>query len=305
MSEFIHILLIEDNPGDARLLMDSLREFGNTHFVLKWEDRLGKGLEHLRREVVDAVLLDLNLPDSHGLHTLAKIQQQDPNIPVVILTGLDDEELAVKAVQSGAQDYLIKGQVDELLLSRSLRYSIERHRTQSALRDLSLKDSLTGLYNRRGFLALAEQQVNAAQRTGSRVSLIFADIDSLKNINDHYGHTEGDGVLRQVATLLKKTFRKSDIVARLGGDEFVVLLTDVSDKVTQRLIRRLRETLEAYNHEAGNAYRVALSFGAVTHPSEEGPDLSMLMSRADTLMYREKKDRQEFKKTAAAGGRPN
>jgi DNA-binding response OmpR family regulator len=127
-NEHIRVLLVEDNPGDARLIQEMLREATSTPFELECADRLSSGLEHLTHEGIDVVLLDLGLPDSQGIDTLAKMRAEAPDIPVVVLTGLEDETLAVKAVQQGAQDYLGKGQLDNRLLVRSIRYAIERQR---------------------------------------------------------------------------------------------------------------------------------------------------------------------------------
>jgi len=130
----IKVLMIEDNPRDARLIREMLSEVRGALFDLKCADQLSTGLERLAAGGVDVLLLDLILPDSQGLNTFAKAYAQAPEIPIVVLTGLDDETLAVKAVREGAQDYLVKGQVDGNLLERSMRYAIERKWAEEALR---------------------------------------------------------------------------------------------------------------------------------------------------------------------------
>lgn len=132
--EQIHILLVEDDPGDADLLQEILSEKSKPSFIVTEVDRLQAGLERLGQEAIDVILLDLSLPDSQGLETFTTIYAQAPNVPLVVLSGLDDESVAMKAVQAGAQDYLIKGEVDRNLLVRALRYAIERKRTENALR---------------------------------------------------------------------------------------------------------------------------------------------------------------------------
>ncbi len=129
-SAFVKVLIIEDNPGDARLMGEMLAEVKGTEFDLEWLDRLSTGLERLAGGGIDVALLDLSLPDSQGLDTFVKAHEQAPGVPIIVLTGLDDEELAVKAVRQGAQDYLVKGQVDNNLLVRAVRYAIERKRTE-------------------------------------------------------------------------------------------------------------------------------------------------------------------------------
>ncbi|MEW6379905.1 MAG: response regulator [bacterium] len=130
----VKILLIEDNPGDARLIREMLREVKNFPFDLVWVDRLSSGLDCLARERVGIVLLDLSLPDSHGLATFERVAFQAPDVPVIILTILADEMTAMKAVEKGAQDYLFKGQVDGHLLVHSIRYAIGRRQVEEALR---------------------------------------------------------------------------------------------------------------------------------------------------------------------------
>lgn len=128
----IKVLLIEDSPAHARLIREVVTDVSDA--TLDWEcaDRLSTGLERLQRGGIDVVLLDLSLPDSWGLDTFARAHAQAPEVPIVLLTRLDDEALGVKAVREGAQDYLVKGEVDSKVLVRSIRYAIERqHRWQS------------------------------------------------------------------------------------------------------------------------------------------------------------------------------
>jgi DNA-binding response OmpR family regulator len=131
----IAILLVEDNAGDVRLLQEFLREVASAHFELIQADRLDEAIACLANNRFDIVLLDLSLPDSQGLDTFLELHRRAPGLPIIVLTGLDDETLAMRAMHEGAQDYLIKGQVDGNLLGRSIRYAIERQRAEEALRD--------------------------------------------------------------------------------------------------------------------------------------------------------------------------
>jgi DNA-binding response OmpR family regulator len=128
----MRVLLVEDNEDDALLIRETLSE---TTLEIKHADRLSTALEQLAKGKFEAVLLDLSLPDAHGLNTIGHVVGQAPGIPIVVLTGLNDEEMAVKAVEQGAQDYLIKGQADRQLLIRSLRYAIQRHRAEERLKE--------------------------------------------------------------------------------------------------------------------------------------------------------------------------
>ncbi|MBD2089838.1 response regulator [Microcoleus sp. FACHB-1515] len=132
--QFIKVLLVEDNPGDARLLRELLKEVASVQFQIKQVDRLSQGLQALG-EQCDVILLDLSLPDSRGLETFVRLHRRAMAVPIVVVTGLDDETIAIKAVQEGAQDYLVKGEVSSDLLVRSIRYAIERKRTEQRIRE--------------------------------------------------------------------------------------------------------------------------------------------------------------------------
>ena len=149
----IKILLVEDNPGDSRLIREMLAEARGVTFDLKYADRLQVGLEHLGERQIEVVLLDLGLPDSQGLETLNKTYAQSPEVPIVVLTGLNDELLGVEAVKRGAQDYLIKGQVDPNLLVRAIRYAIERKRAEERERQLQLQLNLSNRLASLGVIA--------------------------------------------------------------------------------------------------------------------------------------------------------
>ncbi|HSE59605.1 MAG TPA: PAS domain S-box protein, partial [Nitrospiraceae bacterium] len=131
------ILLVEDHEGDARLLQELLAEAGAGRFTLLRAERLETALTHASRPGIDLILLDLSLPDSQGTETLARMHEAAKGIPIVVLTGLDDEELGLRLIQSGAQDYLVKGQVTGPLLTRALRYAVERKRLEEELREKS------------------------------------------------------------------------------------------------------------------------------------------------------------------------
>ena len=139
----ISILLVEDNAGDRRLISEMLAEASNVTFDVKYADRLQAAMEYLGQNRVEVVLLDLGLPDSQGLETLRKVYAQVSELPIVVLTGLNDEMIGVQAVIEGAQDYLIKGQVDTHLLRRTIRYAIERKQAEERERQLQLQLNLS------------------------------------------------------------------------------------------------------------------------------------------------------------------
>lgn len=166
-----------------------------------------------------------------------------------------------------------------------------KHYEQEIL-SLSITDPLTGLYNRRGFITLAEQQLKIAERTKNRLLLLFADLDGMKWINDHLGHLKGDGALVETAAVLKAVFREADILARVGGDEFAVLALGVSSEDSDLLRRRLQQQIDLHNNHENRDYRLSISVGIAYKEPEIPATIDELMSRADALMYEEKRIRQ-------------
>ena len=144
MSDKLQILVVEDNPADVDFIHEMLPQAGPLNFQIESVERLSEALTRLERKDIDLVLLDLGLPDSHGLATFHKLRQVAPNVPVIVLTGIDDQELAVTAVRDGAQDYLVKGQISGKPLVRTIRYALERQKAEAARLVLiqSLQDAL-------------------------------------------------------------------------------------------------------------------------------------------------------------------
>jgi diguanylate cyclase (GGDEF)-like protein/PAS domain S-box-containing protein len=163
---------------------------------------------------------------------------------------------------------------------------------EEKLRTLSFTDELTGLNNRRGFFVLAGQQLKFAYREKRRVYLVSADIDNLKNINDKLGHQTGDLAITEITNILKKTFRESDIIARIGGDEFMVLVMDAPATGIEALTSRLKTAMETHNTAAERPYELSLSFGLASYSPEQPCSIDELISRADKLLYEDKKRRK-------------
>jgi diguanylate cyclase (GGDEF)-like protein/PAS domain S-box-containing protein len=153
---------------------------------------------------------------------------------------------------------------------------------------LSFSDELTGAYNRRGFLTLADQQIKLARRSKKGMMLIYADLDGLKWINDTYGHSEGDFALKTLSSVMKSSYRDSDIVARIGGDEFVVLITDLLDVSEGDHIERLLENIRKFNLSSPRGYALSVSTGAVLVEPDGSCTVEQLLGRADRIMYEQK-----------------
>ncbi|QJR13983.1 putative bifunctional diguanylate cyclase/phosphodiesterase [Usitatibacter palustris] len=281
------VLLIEDNPGDARLIEEMLSEDPATPFRLRTADRLQRGLELLSLKGTELVLLDLSLPDSHGLDTFSKVYAHSPKVPIIVLSGNDDQALALYAVKSGAQDYLVKGKIDRELLLRAMQYSIERKHYQEELERQANYDGLTGLPNRH-LLHDRLRQAVFAQRNVRSVAVVFIDLDHFKVINDSLGHNFGDEVLRHVAERIQSAVRDGDTVARLGGDEFVLILNDQTrEDVIFRTMRRIMSKVSEPINVADRELNVTCSAGISLYP-QDGPDVPTLLKNADAAMYRAK-----------------
>jgi diguanylate cyclase (GGDEF)-like protein/PAS domain S-box-containing protein len=162
----------------------------------------------------------------------------------------------------------------------------ERKLLEEKVQTISIRDDLTGLYNRRAFFTLAEQQLRSASKTKERHTLFFAELDHTKQINDTLGHKEGDAALVGVAGILKDTFRETDIMGRIGGDEFAVLASGVED--ASRLAVSLQANVESFNKRDGHSWPLSLSVGTAPCESEEFSSLEALISQADSVMYEEK-----------------
>jgi diguanylate cyclase (GGDEF)-like protein len=178
-------------------------------------------------------------------------------------------------------------------LQRAVSCAVKQSLLGRELQSLALVDDLTGLYNRRAFLALAAQQFRVAMRKNQGLWLFFADVDYMKEINDTYGHQEGDLALVRTADILEETFRDSDICARLGGDEFAVLALEAPSQHKNTMLRRLEKKLKGSN--TGKVlYELSLSIGAARFDPRKPVSLEQLLTQADQSMYRQKKDRSRY-----------
>jgi diguanylate cyclase (GGDEF)-like protein len=281
------VLFVADERSDARGLKRLVESLADQQFELETVDRRAAAAERIASGEVDAVLLELG--PGGGLGAFNDLSRAGAPAPFVLLAPSDDPRLALEAVRSGAQDYLVKGRVDGPLLARTLRYAIERHRVSTALQGQLLLDELTGLYNRRGFTTLAAQDVRVARRGKQDLLLAFADLDDLKIINDTLGHAEGDRALRDVAGILRSTFRESDLVARIGGDEYAVLVRGCEPNAVNVLRQRLNDDLHQFHQRAKRRYRVSISLGFAHAAGTTVTSVESLLRRADRALYREKR----------------
>ena len=180
-------------------------------------------------------------------------------------------------------------QVSELLM-RAVRCAAKQYMLQAELGNLALTDELTGLYNRRGFMAMAERQMRLGRRTGRGMLLFMMDVNGLKQINDSFGHLEGDRVLKRTAEVLEETFRDSDVIARQGGDEFAVLAIEAAGHCERTIQTRLFDGMDSINAEQSH-YEISLSLGFARFDPRNCTSIEKLMAKADQAMYEQKRHR--------------
>ncbi|MBN1947631.1 MAG: diguanylate cyclase [Bradymonadales bacterium] len=261
----IKALIVDGRSNDRAGLRTILQGIEHLDIDLAEAESLAEALEAIGQRPFDIILLDLDLPDSQGMQTFYRIHAAVPAVPLIIWIAVDNETLATDAVREGAQDYLVKGQCDSQLVDRALRYAIERHRMVALLKGLTLVDDLTGLYNRRGFETLANQNLKLANRTRRKLLAISADLDGLGWINSTFGPTEGDQALVAAGGVLKETFRETDILARIGGDEFAIMVLEASEEAAELLTDRLRRNLARYNAIRQRPYDLSLEVGVACY----------------------------------------
>ncbi|MBH0182456.1 MAG: GGDEF domain-containing response regulator, partial [Nitrospira sp.] len=284
----LKILLVEDSDVDAHLTQDILAEWSVEQFDVTHVVRLSEAFSHLTQTRFDAILLDLSLPDGYGLSTLKQMQAANPTIPIIVLSGFSDQTLAIAAVQSGAQDYLVKGQGQPELLARSIRYAIERKRAEERLTYLAQYDQLTGLVNRTLFRDRLIHAMARSKRLQQPMGLMLLDLDRFKAVNDTMGHDAGDQLLKVVADRLHECVREVDTVARMGGDEFTIILEGLSHEDDPVVIaRRITQSLSAPFTIQDQQISIGVSIGITTYPTDDH-EIDDLLRHADTAMYRAK-----------------
>lgn len=288
----IQVLLVEADANEAQDLREALLASGAGGFEVTWCADLAAAVSAIDRGTCEVAVLDLHLPDSSGLDTLQRVITQAPELPVVVLTHVDDEDAGLQALRQGAQDFLVTSRVTPDLLTRSLRHAIERHRLLSNLRGLAMLDDLTELYNRRGLMTLAEQHVKLAQRSNKQILVVWADFEGLKGVNDTHGHSEGDLALIETAELLRRSFRGSDLIARIGGDRFVVFALEPTASSSTNVTARLEENLALANAQPGRPYPIALRLGFVRFEPWNSPSLPDMIARVEEAIF-ESKHRNE------------
>lgn len=252
--------------------------------------------EHSKAAMLNIAVDSQSLFRSSAQHMAARGEKVAFDKVFEAMVSEANRELASLLQEVGAvpQEALVRGtnktqSINELLM-RAVRCATKQYMLQAELGNLALTDELTGLYNRRGFMTIAERQLKVARRSGRSMLLFFVDVDGLKQINDSIGHSEGDAALKRAAQALEATFRDCDVIARLGGDEFAVLAIEASSQSEATIMARLGEHLKSSADERSQ-YSISLSLGVARFNPRNGASIGELMEQADQAMYEQKRRR--------------
>ncbi len=284
----IRILYVEDETDYVIIMREFTKEIMNVHYEITHVQQLNKALLELDNEHYDIVMLGLSLPDEQGLDIITTVCERAPAVPVVVMTSMDDETMAIKALQRGAEEYLVKRKMNSQALSRILRYAIMRHKGRTELQSLSLVDDLTGLYNRRGFMLFAQQQLSIAIRTKRGMILFFIHLEGLNEISEKFGRQYEDMAKIETTNILKEAFRDSDIIARHGRDEFTAIALESFDASNEIIITRLQDELQKRNKQENRKYTLSLCIGTSYYDTEELCTIEELITRAEKSMIEQR-----------------
>ena len=284
------ILIVDDNAEMLQKTNELLSQVGYSVVMCSSGE---EALELLDKERVDLVLLDINMPSLNGYEVCLRIRQSFAldDLPVIFLTSREDTDSITKGFHAGASDFVSKTAVSEILLAR-VNVQIRLARTLRYLRDISLTDDLTGAYNRRHAMYSLREWFARSKRYGTHFSLIYFDLNGLKQINASYGHQRGDLLLRAVVNACKKLLRESDLLFRMGGDEFMVLCPDTDKRGAFICADRM---LEAVNTVTIIDQTVSFAYG-VAHSSDDYKDMDDMLHYADEAMYECKQKQRASRK---------
>lgn len=284
------ILLIDDDRMQFRLTSAYFRNFHAEQFELEWSETYEEGLAKLLTGDYAACLLDYQLGARDGLELIREAVGLGCRTPIVFLTAESSERVDILAMNAGALDYLVKGEISSRSLERSLRYALKLGETLEALRRLATRDQLTGLLNRREFDRILTEEHDRAQRFGHPVALVMVDIDHFKGVNDTHGHPAGDGVLREVARRLADGVRSVDRLARFGGEEFAIIVMEGNEEVALGAAQRICALIEREPVFAKETLplRVTVSAGVAVMP-RDGKTVEELVGAADKALYAAKR----------------
>lgn len=282
----LKILLIDDDRMQFRLVQAHFKNFHFARYELDWAATYEEGLEKLLCGTHAACLLDYQLGERDGLQLIREAVARGCRTPIVFLTAETAERVDIEAMNAGALDYLVKGEITPRMIERSLRYALKLGETLEALRRLATRDELTGLLNRREFERILSEEEERAFRFGHPLAMVMLDIDHFKRVNDTHGHPVGDIVLREVARRVAAEVRSVDRALRFGGEELVLILVQTDRAAALKAAKRACRAVakDPVLCDEALALRVTVSAGVAALPADakSGPSL---LNAADKALY--------------------
>jgi len=279
------VLIISENKTDHLVLSACLERAMPPRFHLAQAESFERPLEALLDPMIDAVIMAYG-PETEYLLRLAS--KHEATAPLILLVDEADEGIVRQLRELGAQDYLVRGELQDALVHRVLDYSIQLKQARERIQQLSNRDSLTGALNRVGFRAHLERAMGRSERYGFNTALLYINIDQFANINDNYGEADGDIMIKSISRRLINKMRSTDSIARLGGDEFAVVLEDISSAEAVELIaEKMLRSISAPMILSDQQVAVEASIGAAIYP-EDGTEFSDLVEHARTAMQQAK-----------------
>lgn len=284
------LLIIDDNADDRATYKRYLRKYQD-EFPIVIEAASGEGIDELLAEYEPCCcLLDYMLPRYDGLAILKAIRQQhtSESLPVIILTGAGDEETAVDMLHNGAQDYLIKSEINAPRLYSALRSALQTANLQTQLTRLAHYDALTGLLNRSLLINRLGQAIHRCNRYSQKCAILHLDINKFKPLNDSLGQGNGDALLQEVANRIRQNCRATDSPARLGADEFAILLEQVELDVCGKIAHKIVDAVERPIVLGDQQYSIQISVGISVYP-DIAANGDELLKQADEALQRAKR----------------
>jgi diguanylate cyclase (GGDEF)-like protein len=275
------VLIVDDEASILSMCHDVLTRQGYRCHTATSGDM---ALELINTLSFDIMLTDILMPGMGGFELTERAKKLNPNMLVIIMTGFAEDFSYDSAIQAGASDFIKKPFTIAELMAR-----IKNVTLQEKLRVMSITDELTGLFNRRGFFNLAEQELKLARRNKKRIFILYIDVNNFKEINDRLGHHEGDVALVDTANVLRSTFRDPDIIARIGGDEFVVIPVEPDTINMEVIINRLQKNFARHNESEKRNFTLSVSVGV----AEGSSSIDELLAKADKSMLEQKKLRRK------------
>ncbi len=277
------ILVVDDSKTNLSVLGTILLDDGY-HVALASSGK--EAMECTQKESPDLILLDVIMPNMDGFEACRqfKANASTKDIPVIFLTALAETSYKLKAFEAEGVDYITKPFVQEEVLAR-VNVHVKLKKALEKLEDMSLKDELTGVYNRRFAYEILSKQIQMANRDHGHFVICFIDIDHLKRVNDSFGHSAGDELIITVATTLQNSIRSSDFLFRMGGDEFLLLFPKANLKESRELVERFRRKI---SRQKIQGIPVNFSFGLSKYSPGDLSSTSDLIKLADSEMYKDK-----------------